>query len=204
MFLIIHRPQSTCRSNEEGAFSAHEELATTASRQRYAVAPFSSGNGLSQAFNAWRSADLPGNGFTLVGSQPRVEDLLGMRLQPLTPVSNRLRPELARPAVFNWPPQIIDQPMTRLDMVGKDGRLVASGGPFADYLLARVPPEVTRFDALAGQWLPRRFAVDLSNQLDNGAVLLWAALTDGSVEQPACQAMLQHCDGTMQVHDLVD
>ena len=179
-------------------------MATTTAKHRYAVAPFLSGDGLSLAFNAWRSADLPGDGFTIVGSQPRVEDLLGMRLQPLTPASNQLQPEIAQPAAFNWPPQIIAQPMTRLDMVGTDGQLVASGGPFADYLLSRMPPEVTRFDALAGQWLPQRFAIDLSNQLDNGAVLLWAALTDGSVEQPACQAMLQHCDGTMQIHDLID
>ncbi len=179
-------------------------MATTATKQRYAVAPFSSGDGLSQAFNAWQSANLPRNGFTLIGSQPRVEDLLGLRLLPLTPVSAKLQPEIRQPATFSWPPQIIDAPMTRLGMVGNDGRLVASGGPFADYLLARMPQDVTRFDALAGQWLPQRFATDLSNHLDNGAVLLWAALTDNSVEHQGCQAMLQHCDGTMQVHDLID
>lgn len=193
------------RCGQKGsACFARSELARTASRHRYAVAPFSSGHGLNQAFSAWRSADLPSSDVTLVGSQPSVEDLLGMRLQPLAPASAQLRPEVLQPAVFDWPTQIIDEPMTRLALVGKDGQLVASGGPFAGYLLARIPPEITPFSAVAGQWLPQRLASDLSDRIDDGAVLLWAALTDGSVEPQACQAILQHCNGTMQIHDLTD
>lgn len=153
---------------------------------------------------AWQSADLPSAAFTLVGAQPSVEDLLGMRLLPLTPAAAQFQPELRRPAVFDWPTQFVDGPMTRLSLTGRDGPLVTSAGPFADYLLAPSPPDVTRFDGLAGQWLPPRLASDLSDRLDDGAILLWAALTDSEVEPQACHAMLQHCDGAMQVHDLID
>lgn len=177
-------------------------MATTDSKLRYAVAPFSSGHGLNQAFTAWQAAGLPGADLTLVGSQPRVEDLLGMRLEPLTAAPARLRPRLRQPAAYDWPARIVETPMTRLGIVGRDGRLVASDGPFADYLLARNPPDVTRFDMLAGRWLPPRLASNLSDRMDDGALLLWAALTDDGTEPQACQTMLRHCDGGLQIHDL--
>lgn len=171
---------------------------------REAVAVFQDWSSLEAAVDELKAAGFPDEAYSLLADRSTVQEKLGhlySRVEELEddPAAPRtaftsLKPIAEREALvvgsMSWLPPLLAV-----------GVVVASAGTIAAALAATAMVGAGIAPVLA-EWMDRRQADRLEEQIERGGILLWVTTPDEASEAAAIAILTRHADHDVHIHDL--